>query len=115
MVSSVRDLPITHGDAQRLQAAAARQAPLDNLVDMVTPMLERSRRRRRTLGEWVKVNGRRCREIAAATVGVAAPTVAAFEWHLWAGLLALGISALLWEKLSFASEDVPGSHRGGTA
>ena len=113
-VSSIRELPITHGEAQALaREAAVRQAPLDNLVELVTPMLEHSRRRRRSIGEWMRVNHRRMREILAATTGCVAPVVAAYEWHPWAGLIATGVAALIWDKLAFAAEDTPGAHRDG--
>jgi hypothetical protein len=111
MTQSIRDLPITHGEAQRLRAP--RQAPLDNVVDMVSPVARSVTRRRRRFGEWLAVNHRRLREIAAATIGVVAPIVAAFEWHPWLGLIATGVGALLWERLAFGVDETPGNHRAG--
>lgn len=107
--ASIRDLPITHGEAQRIP----KSAPLDNLLQLGVPAVRQLTRRKRTLGEWLHVNHRRLREIAAATVGVVAPVVAAFEWHPWAGLIATGIAALIWERLAFGNEDGAGNHRAG--
>lgn len=102
---------LTHGE---FAARARRQAPLDNVVTMVAPAARQVTVRKRRLGEWLRVNHRRAREIVIAFAGVAALDVAAFQWHELAGWVAAGIGIIVAEKLAFGAEDsAPGSHRAG--
>lgn len=55
----------------------------------------RRAQRRASLAAWARRNGDRVRTIVLTAVGLGSPTVAAFEWHTWVGLCALGVSALL--------------------
>ncbi len=44
---------------------------------------------------WLQRHGRRLKEGIVAAVACGLPTVAAFGWHTWAGLVAAGISVLV--------------------
>lgn len=44
---------------------------------------------------WLQRYGRRLKEGVVAAVVCGLPTVAAFQWHTWAGLVATGIAVLV--------------------
>lgn len=44
---------------------------------------------------WLQRYGRRVKEGFVAAVACGLPTVAAFQWHLWAGLVASGVAVLV--------------------
>jgi hypothetical protein len=44
---------------------------------------------------WVRRHGTQVRHAVVSVVAFGSPTAAAFTWHLWSGLVALGVAALL--------------------
>lgn len=44
---------------------------------------------------WLQRYGRRLKEGIVAAVACGLPTVAAFQWHTWAGLIATGVAVLI--------------------
>lgn len=44
---------------------------------------------------WFSRYGRRLKETVVATVVCGLPTVAAFEWHMWAGFVAAGVAVMV--------------------
>ena len=108
---TMTDQAMTHGE---FAARARRQAPLDNVVTMVAPAARQVTVRKRRLGEWLRVNHRRAREIVTAFAGCAALDVAAFQWHPLIGWVVAGVGLIVAERLAFGAEDeTPGSHRAG--
>lgn len=51
--------------------------------------------RRRNVGGWFRKHARQVRELLVDTVALGAPTVAAWQWHEWAGLVATGVAVLV--------------------
>lgn len=56
---------------------------------------ERVRVPRRSLRERLAGRGKQFKDGLVATLAFGSMSVAAFEWHLWAGLIAAGVSLLL--------------------
>ncbi len=75
---------------------------LDNafgaFVPKTVPSTTPRRELRRVLVAWAKRNSIQIRNGVFATVGFGSPCVAAFEWQSWAGWIAVGVAALLWDK-----------------
>jgi hypothetical protein len=65
--------------------------------------------RRGTVATWFRGRARQVREFVVDTVALGAPTVAAYQWHEWAGLVATGIAVLVlhWAVERVAVSDVP--------
>lgn len=79
----------------------ARASLLDSTVAQFTPKIVKSKPKgdtRRAVWAAVKRNKAVIRTGVFATVGFGAPCVAAFEWQSWAGWVAVGVAALLWDK-----------------
>lgn len=49
---------------------------------------------------WLQRYGRRLKEGVVAAVACGLPTVAAFQWHTWAGLVAAGVAVLVVDAAS---------------
>lgn len=69
-----------------------------NFVPKVVSTTKPRREMRRVLVAWAHRNSGQIRNGFFATVGFGSPCVAAFEWQSWAGWIALGVAALLWDK-----------------
>lgn len=79
----------------------ARESLLDSTVARFTPKIVKSKPKgdlRRAAWAAIKRNSLKIRTGFFATVGFGAPCVAAFEWQSWAGWVAVGVAALLWDK-----------------
>lgn len=70
-----------------LGSALANMAPKPRRVDRPS--------RRQRFAAWLGRNSQRVRDGAVMAVATGCPTVAAFEWHTWAGLCAAGLAVVL--------------------
>jgi hypothetical protein len=75
----------------------------DHLGATVTPKTTKVRKRLR-VAERLKTHAVTIRHSLFAAVGFGAPTVAAWEWHHWAGWIATGVAALLFEYTVVGAE-----------
>lgn len=69
-------------------------------------------RAERTRGPgWLRVHGRRVKDTLVALVACGLPTVAAFEWHTWAGLVAAAIGLVVVDAVADPPREVsPDEH-----
>lgn len=55
----------------------------------------RQRAAQRSFGSWLKGHGRQVKDGLVAVAAFGSGTVAAFQWHPWAGFVSIGLSILL--------------------